>query len=143
MKRHLAAALALACLTTQAHAISWRVTAQGPVCGTVVSRSWHASTAHRGRPGAAGAQRFDRTVPAHLRVVLADYTGLDAASARRINLMVAFAEKADPPQRVMLHLVTDTPDFLKGARAICIEGLQVSRSEGGLVTRYTRVVVRG
>jgi hypothetical protein len=135
----LAAGLCLAA----AHAAPVRREAPVTICGTIVERSWHKARFEPGRPGFSGSLGRDRTFPAHLSVLLADFTGIAGAQARRINFLLGHRGEADPPQRVMLRLSTDDPEALKNARSICVEGFRITGDEGGTWTDFSRVVVRG
>ena len=115
------------------------------ICGTIVERSWVPAEFRRGRPGFSGSLGHDRTFPAHVRVVLENYTGIDAATAHRINRTLGFADATMPqppgaPQRLLLLLPTDDRALLAGVNRLCVEGFGITGDEGGTWTHYQRIV---
>jgi hypothetical protein len=113
------------------------------ICGTIVERLWVPSEFRHGQPGFSGSLGHDRVIPAHLRVVLADYAGVDAAVARRINTLLGYTPPSDAHQRVLLRLPTDDPNLLAGVRRVCVEGFAIRGDEGGTWTSYRRAVPGG
>lgn len=109
------------------------------VCGVVVEQSWSPSQSVPGRPGFSGSLGRDRTFPARLRIVLENYTGIDATVARRINGFLNATELSEM-NRLALLLPTDNPDLLRGVHRLCIEGFTVHGDEGGTWTAYRRLI---
>lgn len=108
------------------------------ICGAVVERVWVPAEIRRGQPGMSGSLGRDRTFPAHLRLVLESYTGIDAVTARRINFLLGAGAGRGDPQRLQIHPPTDDPAWLTGVRRICVEGFSISGDEGGTWTSFRR-----
>lgn len=81
------------------------------VCGVIVEQSWVPAESVRGQKGFLGSLGHDRTFPAHLRIVLENYTGIDATVARRINGFLSVTELTEM-NRLALRLPTDNPELL-------------------------------
>ncbi len=109
------------------------------VCGEIVEQSWIPSRFVPGRPGFSGSLGHDRTFPAHFRIVLENYTGIDATVARRINGFLSIVELSEL-NRLALLLPTDNPELLRGVHRLCIEGFSIRGDEGGTWTTYRRLV---
>ena len=110
------------------------------ICGRIVEQSFQPSETRPGRPGLSGSLGRDRTFPAHLRVIINDYAGIDAATARRINAALGFTDLAERPTQVLLRLPTDNPTLLAGVSRICVEGFRITGDEGGTWTQARRVI---
>ena len=109
------------------------------VCGVIVEQSWVPAESVRGQKGFSGSLGHDRTFPAHLRIVLENYTGIDATVARRINGFLSVTELSEM-NRLALRLATDNPELLRGVHRLCIEGFTIRGDEGGTWTTYLRLV---
>ena len=115
------------------------------ICGTIIEQSWVPAEFRRGRPGFSGSLGHDRTFPAHMRLVLENYTGIDAATAHRINRTLGFADSTTPnpqgaPRRILLLLPTDNRTLLAGINRLCVEGFAITGDEGGTWTHYQRIL---
>lgn len=109
------------------------------ICGVIIEQSWIPIESVPGRPGFSGSLGHDRTFPAHVRIVLENYTGIDAMVARRINGFLSATELSDM-NRLALRLPTDNPELLRGVHRLCIEGFAIRGDEGGTWTTYRRLV---
>jgi hypothetical protein len=109
------------------------------ICGVIFEQSWIPTKFVQGRPGFSGSLGHDRTLPAHFRIILENYTGIDATLAKRINGFLSVTELSEM-KRVLLLLPTDNPELLRGVRHLCIEGFVIRGDEGGTWTTYRRVV---
>jgi hypothetical protein len=112
------------------------------VCGVIVEKSWVPAESVPGQKGFSGSLGRDRTFPAHLRIVLENYTGIDATIARRINGFLSVTELSEM-NRVALRLPTDNPELLRGVHRLCIEGFTIRGDEGGTWTTYRQLVTAG
>lgn len=109
------------------------------ICGVIIEQSWIPTESVPGRPGFSGSLGHDRTFPAHVRIVLENYTGIDATVAGRINGFLSAAELSEMG-RLALRLPTDNPELLRGVHRLCIEGFTIRGDEGGTWTTYRRLV---
>lgn len=109
------------------------------ICGVVVEQSWTPARHEPGRTGFSGSLGRDRTFPAHVRVVLDNYTGIDATVAQRINGLLG-APELSGIDRVALILPNDNPDLLRGIHRLCVEGFTIRGDEGGTWTAYLRLI---
>ncbi|MDP3075747.1 hypothetical protein [Bradyrhizobium sp.] len=109
------------------------------VCGVIVEQSWVPAESVPGQKGFSGSLGHDRTFPAHHRIVLEHYTGIDATTARRINGFLSMPELSDI-NRVALRLPTDNPELLRGVHRLCVEDFTIRGDEGGTWTTYGRLV---
>lgn len=109
------------------------------VCGVIVEQSWVPAESVPGQKGFSGSLGHDRTFPAHLRIVLENYTGIDATVARRINGFLSVTELSEM-NRLALRLPTDNPELLRGVPRLCIEGFTIRGDEGGTWTTYRRLI---
>ena len=111
------------------------------VCGTIVSRAWVPARRVPGVAGASGSLGRDREFPAHARVEIEPYRGIDGRTAARINALLGFAPAGAPGnRRLLLLLPTDDPALLDGRTSICVVGFRISGDEGGTWTSYARLV---
>jgi hypothetical protein len=108
------------------------------VCGVIVEQSWVPAESLPGQKGFSGSLGHDRTFPAHLRIVLENYTGIDATVARRINGFLNVTGLSEM-NRLALRLPTDNPELLRDVRRLCIEGFTIRGDEGGTWTTYRRL----
>lgn len=116
------------------------------LCGTIVAQEWQPELRVPALPSASGTLGRDRTWPARFRVVLERYSGIDAATARRLNGHLGFSPAdaggtAAAPARVLLLLPHDDRRHLDGATALCVEGFWLWGDEGGTWTRYRSLSV--
>jgi hypothetical protein len=109
------------------------------ICGVIVEQSWIPTEFAQGRPGFSGSLGHDRTFPAHVRIILENYTGIDATIAKTINGFLSVTELSEM-KRVLLLLPTDNPELLRGFHRLCIEGFTIRGDEGGTWTTYRRMV---
>jgi len=111
------------------------------ICGTIVEQAWVPTETQPGRPGFSGSLGHDRTFPAHLRIILEAYSGIDATTAQRINYWLGFSQQpSEAPKRLLLWLPTDNPALLTSVRRLCVEGFSIRGDEGGTWTSFRQVV---
>jgi len=109
--------------------------------GTIERVQWSPDTKIPGRPGLSGSLGVDRVEPAHFRITLVDYRGVDTATAWRLNRLVgelgaSTADEREPPHSLVLKLNDDEPRALIPGMRIRVRGYVVSGDEGGTWTRY-------
>lgn len=115
--------------------------------GKISNVQWTPDTKVKGRPGFSGSLGVDRTVPAHFRITLVDFSGLDKALAWRINGIMSDpssnpnADRRQPPPHLILQLNDDDPHALKPGTRIRVRDYVVSGDEGGTWTRFTKLEV--
>lgn len=139
LKNSVATAAALMAMLATARAAPLPPFTPVTICGVIVEQSWTPARHEPGRTGFSGSLGRDRTFPARLRVVLQNYTGIDATVARRINGLLSATELSDI-DRVVVLLPSDNPDLLRGVYRLCVEGFTVRGDEGGTWTAYLRLV---
>ena len=120
----------------------------GPVTveGTIVEAEWSPSARIKGRPGMSGTLGIDRTEPAHFRVKLTDFKGVEPATAWRMVLYLGggSAEPVDqtrPPKHLPLKLNHKNPKALKTGMRIRVVDYGVAGDEGGTWTEYKAIEV--
>jgi hypothetical protein len=111
------------------------------VDGTIARVYWSPDTPLPGQPGRSGSLGRDRVDPAHFRVQLERYRGLDAATAWRLNGLVGETgpdneDRSRPPARLFLKLNHEDPHALRPGMRIRVRGYSVSGDEGGTWTDY-------
>jgi hypothetical protein len=116
------------------------------LCGDIVSHSWQPERFVPAKPGFSGSLGRDRTFPARFRIVLRNYRGIDAATARTINGYLGLrpaeaGESPAGPARVVVLLPHADSRYLDGAVSLCVEGFHISGDEGGTWTRYRSLSV--
>jgi len=102
-------------------------------CGTVTDSTWVEQLDLLAWPGASGSLGHDRTVPAHMRLVLHDVSGIDAETAAQISFLVGIA-----PDETGVVVRLDSPYPLRDLTAarVCIKEYRVSGDEGITLTSY-------
>jgi hypothetical protein len=107
------------------------------ICGAVVSWAWSPPVSVAAVPGASGTLGTERHFPARVRVEVERYTGIDDATAVRINRLLGAAEtEARPAARLLLILPATDPALLAGVGSLCVRGFRVWGDEGGTWTGY-------
>ncbi len=112
--------------------------------GTISQVQWSPETKVKGRPGFSGSLGVDRTVPAHFRIKLVEFSGVDKALAWRINGIMSDpssnpnADRRQLPPHLILQLNDDDPHALKPGMRIRVRDYVVSGDEGGTWTRFTK-----
>lgn len=115
--------------------------------GSISQAQWSPDTKVKGRPGFSGSLGVDRTVPAHFRIKLVDFSGLDKAVAWRINGIMSDpssnpnADRRQPPPHLILQLNDKDPQALKPGMRIRVREYVVNGDEGGTWTRFTKLEV--
>lgn len=115
--------------------------------GTISQVRWTPDTKVKGRPGFSGSLGVDRTVPAHFRVTLVDFSGLDKALAWQINGIMSDpssnpnADRRQSPPHLILQLNDQDPQALKSGMRIRVRDYVVRGDEGGTWTRFTKLEV--
>ena len=112
------------------------------VCGTIAAQAWVPARRVPAIAGASGSLGRDREFPAHARVEIEPYRGIDGRTAARINALLGFAQAgASGNRRLLLLLPTDDPALLDGRTSLCVVGFRISGDEGGTWTSYARLVL--
>lgn len=107
------------------------------VCGVIRSYDWSPATVVPPRPGASGTLGQERHFPARFRVVIERYTGIDDATATRINRLLGLAENQDAGStRLLLLLPGEDAALLAGIRSLCVRGFRIWGDEGGTWTGF-------
>lgn len=115
--------------------------------GSISQVQWTPETKIKGRPGFSGSLGIDRSVPAHFRVTLVDFRGLETALAWRINGIMSDsssnpnADRRHSPPHLILQLNDKDPQTLKPGMRIRVSDYVVSGDEGGTWTRFTKLEV--
>ena len=115
--------------------------------GTISQVQWTPDTKVKGRPGFSGSLGVDRIVPAHFRVKLVDFSGLEKALAWRINGIMSDpssnpnADRGQSPPHLILQLNDKDPQALKLGMRIRVRDYDVRGDEGGTWTRFTKLEV--
>lgn len=115
--------------------------------GTISQVQWSPDTKVKGRPGFSGSLGVDRTVPAHFRITLVDFRGVDKALAWRINGIMSDpssnpnADRNRPPPHLVLQLNDKDPHALKPGMRIRVRDYVVSGDEGGTWTRFAKLEI--
>jgi hypothetical protein len=115
--------------------------------GSISQAQWSPDTKVKGRPGFSGSLGVDQTVPAHFRIKLADFSGLDKAVAWRINGIVSDpssnpnADRRQPPPHLILQLNDKAPQALKPGMRIRVPEYVVNGDEGETWTRFTKLEI--
>lgn len=114
--------------------------------GVIRRLQWSPETKIAGRPGFSGSLGRDRVVPAHFRITLVEYRGVESDEAWRINGImsdpgVSEADRNQPPAHVILQLNDDDPHALMPGMRIRVKGYVVSGDEGGTWTRFQSLEV--
>lgn len=115
--------------------------------GTIAKLQWSPDTPVKGRPGFSGSLGGDRTVPAHFRVTLVDFSGLDKALAWQINGIMSDpssnpnADRRQSPPHLILQLNEQDSQALKPGMRIRVRDYDVRGDEGGTWTRFTKLEV--
>jgi hypothetical protein len=105
--------------------------------GTISQVQWTPDKKVKGRPGFSGSLDVDRTVPAHFRITLVDFSGLNKNLAWRINGIMSDpssnpnADRRQPPPYIVLQLNENDPHGLKSGMRIRVCDYFVSGDEGG------------
>lgn len=113
--------------------------------GTVEIVQWSPDTKIPGRPGFSGSLGKDRVDPAHFRIKLCDYRGVDPTIARRLNALLGEVDTVRepdddrPPPRLWLKLNNDDPHALVPGMRIRVRNYVVSGDEGGTWTRFDKL----
>ena len=112
------------------------------LCGRIIAQRWVAEDHRKALPGASGSLGHDRTVPAHLRVVLGEVTGVSRDLAGRLS-RIAGAQAGEVPEGGMLLLLgADRPDRLAGAVSLCVKGYALRGDEGITVPSFAALTLR-
>lgn len=114
--------------------------------GVIERLQWSPDTKVAGRPGFSGSLGRDHVVPAHFRITLVEYRGLEAAEAWRINGIMSDpglvgADRNRPPPHVILQVNDDDPHALVPGMRIRIKSYVVSGDEGGTWTKLQSLEV--
>ena len=112
------------------------------VCGTIVDRAWVPEEHLEAQPGASGSLGRDRTVPAHLRVILAEVAGLSGDLAGRLSNYAGARAGEVPDGGMLLLLEVGEPDDFARATSLCVAGYTVSGDEGITLTSFTSFTLR-
>jgi len=115
--------------------------------GTISQVQWMPDTKVKGRPGFSGSLGVDRTVPAHFRITLIDFRGLNKDMAWRINGIMSDpssnpnADRGQPPPHLILQLNDKDPHALKPGMRVRVREYVVGGDEGGTWTRFTKLEI--
>ena len=112
------------------------------LCGRIVTQSWVAERHLEAVTGASGSLGRERTVPAHLRVVLGQVTGLSRDLAQRLSRLAGAYSGEVPAGGMLLLLAMERPDRLSGAATLCVTGYKVRGDEGITLTSYAGLTTR-
>lgn len=109
--------------------------------GVIERLQWSPETKVAGHPGFSGSLSRDRVVPAHFRVAIVEYRGIEAEEAWRLNGImsdpsVSSANRDRPPRHIILQLNHDDPHALVPGTRIRVQGYVVAGDEGGTWTRF-------
>jgi hypothetical protein len=132
------ATLLLALTATPAPAAPLSLMEPVSFCGTVVDSIWVAARDLPGLPGASGSLGHDRTVPAQMRLVLQDVSGIDADTAARISFLVGIAPDETG---VVVLLESQYPLLRITAARVCIKDYTISGDEGITLTHHADLTV--
>lgn len=112
--------------------------------GAISQVQWTPDTKLKGHPGFSGSLEVNRTVPAHFRVTLVEFSGLDKAQAWQINGIMSDpssnpnADRWQWPPHLILQLNDQDPHALKPGMRIRVRDYVVRGDEGGTWTRFTK-----
>jgi len=115
--------------------------------GMISQLQWTPATKVKGRPGFSGSLGVDRTVPAHFRIKLVDFSGLEKDLAWQINGIMSDpssnpnADRRQSPPHLILQLNDKDPQALKPGMRIRVHEYIVNGDEGGTWTRFKKLEV--
>jgi hypothetical protein len=114
--------------------------------GMIAKVQWSPDTKVKGRPGFSGSLGVDHTVPAHFRITLVNFQGVDAALGWRLNGIMSdpVAPDADREQRppyLVVQLNGNDPHALTPGMRIRVREYVVSGDEGGTWTRFAKLEI--
>ncbi len=147
MKKSCLSLIALAVhLTAAFTALAAPIPSLGPVDvrGTVSDVRWLPDTMIKGVPGMSGSAGKDRTVAAHFIVTLADFTGIDAATAITMTRYLDWyalkdqGSKQNPPF-ILLKINQDDKNYLRKGMNIKVSDYKIRGDEGGTWTSFNKV----
>lgn len=112
------------------------------VCGVIVAREWVAEQHLKAKPGASGSLGRERVVPAHLRVILDDVTGVSHGLAQRLSLMAGAPKSVMPEDGILLLLPVRGPSEFSSAVSLCVTGYMLRGDEGIVLPLFSSISAR-
>ena len=112
------------------------------LCGRILDQAWVPEEHLEAWPGASGSLGRDRSVPAHLRVILGEVTGIPRDLAERLSFLAGASAGEVPDGGILLLLAVDGPDEFTGAASLCVTGYRVRGDEGITLTSFESINTR-
>ena len=122
--------------------------AVGPldVEGKVLRVDWSPKKSAQGIPGMSGTMGIDRIIPAHFRVYLTDYSGVDADVIGRMKAIYRWPISDNlntdgTPEFIVLQLSHEDKTFIRKGMKIRVRGYLLKGDEGGDWTSYQEIQI--
>lgn len=113
--------------------------------GQIEAVRWFPEEFVPGIPGMSGSAGVDRIRPAHFRVKMNNFNGVDATVAQRLSCYIHWpdSQREDSASPLLLKLNHKDPEALQEGMKIKIQAYTLAGDEGGIWTGYQALEILG